>query len=240
MVAILSTALPILAALFVHPASLAAQTPWELEGLSTCAASLAPWPQYPSSSPDTSAGMAAFRYLGSYPANCMTGWGVDLQGMTHDSLYWYFTQKGALWRFPMQHDLGRFITVPDQMPGVRRAEIPTALRQAGYDHFGAPAYRRGLILIPLEGGRRPAVGIFRAVDLSYRGSLALPASTGPDGWRFGQPTTSSTARTARSTATMGCWRTRSTGPGSPALPSRLLPIPSMPVSCSAPAAPCSC
>lgn len=172
--------------LFGSPALLTSQTPWESQGLTICTAARGLPRQYQLRAADTSAGMAAFRYLGTYPANCMTGWGVDLQGMTHDSLYWYFTQKAALWRFPVYQDLAQFITAPDDVPGVRKVALPSVLRQAGYDHFGAPAYHQGLILIPLEGGRTPAVGVFGAKNLAYRGALALPAQHGA-GWLAVRP-----------------------------------------------------
>jgi hypothetical protein len=164
---------------------IAAQTPWESQGLTTCAPSGHLTGVQVGTLADSGEALA-FRYIGSYPADCMTGWGVDLQGVTHDSLHWYFTQKDVLWRFPVKQDLGQFITSPDEIPGVRRVALPAVLRLAGYNHFGAPAYHQGLLLIPLEGRRSPGIAVFRAADLSYRGSLLLPGQHGA-GWLAVRP-----------------------------------------------------
>jgi len=124
---------------------------------------------------------ADFAYVGTYPSNCRTGWSIDLQGVTHDSAFWYFTQKAALWRFPVSYDLGTIGPAQGPEGGVLFASMPPALGHDGYNHFGALAYHDGLLLIPVTGRSPPVVAVVRARDLAYLGHLQLPGQHGA-GW----------------------------------------------------------
>jgi hypothetical protein len=130
-------------------------------------------------SADSILGPGEIVYLGTYPSNCRPGWTIDLQGVTHDSGAWFFTQKAALWRFPASRDLGA--TVLLRGPGALHVRMPPALARDGYNHFGALAYHAGLLLIPVTGPAPAVVAVFRARDLVYLGHLQLPAQRGA-GW----------------------------------------------------------
>lgn len=115
----------------------------------------------------------------SWPAHRRLGWTVDLQGVTHDSSAWYFTQKTVLWRVPVARDLAREPLTSAH--GVRRVALPLALARAGYRHFGALAYHEGLLLVPVTGHLPAIIALFRARDFAYLGEVDLPAQHGA-GW----------------------------------------------------------
>lgn len=121
----------------------------------------------------------AIRDLPAWPAHRRLGWSVDLQGVTHDSSAWFFTQKTVLWRVPVRRDLTREPLTPAQ--GVRRAAMPLPLTRAGYRHFGALAYHDGLLLVPVTGHLPAIIALFRARDFAYLGHFELPAQHGA-GW----------------------------------------------------------
>jgi hypothetical protein len=132
---------------------------------------------------------ALHRYLGNYPSNRTTGWTENIQGVTHDGGHWFFTQTKALWKFPVAHDLNLAVAGPDPARGILRAGIPAALADRGYDHFGDLdhyTYRTataatGYLFVPVEGGDRPAVAVFRPGDLRYLGHAPLPGQSSA-GW----------------------------------------------------------
>ena len=103
-------------------------------------------------------------YLGNYPNARHSGWSEELQGVTHDDGNWYFTQKGALWKFPVSHDLNERVTEANPAKGILRTRIPTVLRDHGYNHFGDLDHHRGHLFVPVEGGSMPVIAIFRAAD----------------------------------------------------------------------------
>jgi hypothetical protein len=122
--------------------------------------------------------MVQHTYLGNYPRERQDDWTDECQGVTHDRDHWYITQKGAVWRVPVVKDLRDHLQ--DGADGVRRRGIPIS----GYDHFGDPDARGDALYIPLEGRRRifwflsvprvPRIAAFRASDLQFRWSAALP------------------------------------------------------------------
>lgn len=118
-------------------------------------------------------------YSHTYPRDRRLGWTVDLQGVTHDSAAWYFTQRTVLWRIPVGRDLAASRSLKGH--GVRRTVIPAALARDGYNHFGALAWYDGLLLIPITGRRPAVIAVVRARDFAYLGHLELPAQRGA-GW----------------------------------------------------------
>src|SRR5215211_2960266 len=105
-------------------------------------------------------------------------WTGECQGVTHDRNHWFITQKGAVWRVPVEKDLRDHLQ--NGVDGVRRRTIPLA----GYDHFGDPDCHKGTVYIPLEGTRQifpfvsvprvPRLAAFRSSDLKFLWSAPLP------------------------------------------------------------------
>lgn len=116
------------------------------------------------------------RYLGNFPKDRENGWSERLQGVAHDDRHWYFTQVGRLWKFPLTHDLAKFVKKDDLPPGVLTVPIPSRF-QGDYDHFGDLDYHDGFLFIPLELKEKaqglPRITVFKASDLSYVGSFLL-------------------------------------------------------------------
>lgn len=105
------------------------------------------------------------QYIGDYPKNRENGWSNELQGVAHDDNNWFFTQKMALWKFPIGHDLNRKQTKADPGSGILKVGIPRTLR--GYDHFGDLDLVDGYLLVPMTGKQPPILAVFRASDLSF-------------------------------------------------------------------------
>jgi hypothetical protein len=101
-------------------------------------------------------------------------WAENVQGLAHDRDYWYITQTEVLWRIHVSCDL---VSVsPSDTTRVKRIFLNDIkeLTQEGYNHFGDPCYYAfngiGYVIVPLEwrgDTKHPAVGVFRASDLSY-------------------------------------------------------------------------
>ena len=109
-------------------------------------------------------------YLGTYPKHRNNGWSHELQGVANDQDNWFFTQKGALWKFPISHDLSDKIG-HKAGPGILRVKIPASL--SDYDHFGDLDHHAGLLYVPLEGGGTPRIAVFRASNLEFVDSQVL-------------------------------------------------------------------
>jgi hypothetical protein len=145
----------------------------------------------------TASAAALHTYLDNYPKNFTawpfggeTNWTEEIQGVTHDAGNWFFSQKWALWKFPVDFNLAQPLGSVDQYPGIRRAGMPDVLADKGYDHFGDIDYYRGYIFAPIQGpvidGRSstfngftikpldPGIAVFRASDLRYVGYARLP------------------------------------------------------------------
>jgi hypothetical protein len=115
---------------------------------------------------------AYYLYLGNYPDEANPGWHENAQGLAHDRDNWFITQTRTLWKVPVTQDLNR---VRPSDPSVIVKELNATdmpeLDREGYDHLGDPAYYeykgQGFVLVPVEGGSRPALAVFRADTLQY-------------------------------------------------------------------------
>jgi hypothetical protein len=117
-------------------------------------------------------------YLGNHPHERQDDWTSECQGVSHDANHWLITQKGSVWRVPLEKDLRDHLQ--DGVDGVLRRPIPVS----GYDHFGDPDAHGGTLYIPLEGkrwifplltvSRVPRIAAFRTSDLHFLWSAPLP------------------------------------------------------------------
>ena len=146
------------------------------------------------------------RYLGNYPSDRQNGWSDNLQGVGHDQNNWFFTQKKRLWKFPLTHDLNKYVSLDKLPSGVQSVKIPSILSNQGYNHFGDLVQYKGFLLIPLEAehettgkvlskipvakdkvkspknSKKPLIAVFKASDLSYIGSAQLEEIQTKAGW----------------------------------------------------------
>ena len=105
--------------------------------------------------------MIQHTYLGNMPDERQDDWTAECQGVTHDRNHWFITQKGAVWRVPLEKDLRDHLE--DGVDGVRRRPIPLS----GYDHFGDPVLladgREALVTRRVETTRGPFAALLQAV-----------------------------------------------------------------------------
>ena len=78
-----------------------------------------------------------------YPSKLSTGWTKGIQGICHDSNYWYIAQNGNLWKIPLGYDLNSPITTPSGK----------ILKTESQFQFGDIDYFNGYIFVPVKGGR---------------------------------------------------------------------------------------
>jgi hypothetical protein len=133
--------------------------------------------------------MATHTFVDDYPSNHNSNWTENLQGVTHDSEHWFFTQEEKLWKIHARRDLNADpITVDDQ------ADMPGILDDLGCNHFGDPDHfehnGQGYLFIPVEGdddcGKKPIVAVFRNEQgLPFIGHQALENETLDDNARIG-------------------------------------------------------
>ena len=50
-------------------------------------------------------GEAAYNFLGDHPGYANVGWHEEAQGLAHDRDNWFITQKDAIWKIPVTHNL---------------------------------------------------------------------------------------------------------------------------------------
>ncbi len=112
-------------------------------------------------------GSVPYSFLGDYPRDREPGWSDECQGVTHDEKYWYITQKGTLWKFPVTFNLNEGITRTKREKGIWNVDIPRFLRDEGYNHFSHPDYHNGRLYIPLEGRQPCKIVVFEPERLNY-------------------------------------------------------------------------
>jgi len=97
------------------------------------------------------------RYRGEQPSDSEPVFADNIQGITTDGRYWYITQTGDLWKFPIDMD---WDAVGPLVPGVSHRELEDYVDGApfvdeNYDHMGDLTYdghcSRKLLVIPLHG-----------------------------------------------------------------------------------------
>lgn len=129
--------------------------------------------------------------IGEYPAGGSNGWSDGANGLTHDDDNWFIAQtptgsplksqgKPMLWKIPVTRNLNAAACTD---PGVACQTFDDwpKLKGEGYNHLGDPDYfffeGQGYVLVPLEGGSRPAIGFFRADNLHYVNHAYLTGKT---------------------------------------------------------------
>jgi hypothetical protein len=116
-------------------------------------------------------------FLGNYPSNKKSDWSDDLQGVTHSTDHWFFTQKTKIIKLHISKD------VDTNMSGaVLVVHMPQELKDFGCNHFGDPDYivfeDIGYLFVPLEEegdgnhecSNEPRIAVFRDdAELTYIG-----------------------------------------------------------------------
>ena len=122
----------------------------------------------------------SYRYIGNYPDGRRTGWTNNLQGVTNDGNYWYFSQAKTLWKFPVEHDLNTRIKKSDPARDILKKDMPPELK--GYNHYGDLDHYNGFIFTAVDGRKvPPRIVVFRISDLGYVDSWILD-DLGHAGW----------------------------------------------------------
>lgn len=138
-----------------------------------------------------SGGPAATYFLGDYPKERENFFSQNVQGLAHDSGYWFITNTENIFKVPLSYDLNSSSHHPSFPP----VKMPLPLGLMGYDHFGDPDVRDGFLFVPIEGpGKAPRVAVFRTSDLAYLSSVIIPGPPNKPapknaGWAAIGPTT---------------------------------------------------
>ena len=123
--------------------------------------------------------MVDYYYIGNYPKARETGWSDELQGVTHDSENWFFTQKQKLWKFPVTYDLNEKISGPDPSRGIQQIDMPQSLIDSDYDHFGDLDFYEGYLFIPVTGKEIKFEGAIPEIVLGTPGEIVLKKAPPP-------------------------------------------------------------
>ena len=119
---------------------------------------------------------AYYLYLGNNPSDLEADWTDEAQGLAHDDTHWYISQRGFLWRVPVDVGLN---AVSISTPGVIRRSLSSVpkLTAEGYDHFGDISVHRfgqtDYLLVPIEGGAA-GLAVYVADSLTYIDHAAWP------------------------------------------------------------------
>ncbi|MCB0167522.1 MAG: hypothetical protein KDI79_25055 [Anaerolineae bacterium] len=116
---------------------------------------------------------AYFNYIGTRPDEGGTNYTGETQGLTHDDNHWFISQAWGVWKIPVGLDLAGSIEC--DTTGVLCKGLSSEL--SSYDHIGDITYYRykstGFLLLPLEGGSKPALAILSPSNLSYVAHVQL-------------------------------------------------------------------
>lgn len=136
-----------------------------------------------------------YNKIGSYPEDGTNDWnpnGTETQGVTHDSLNWYFVttdvdkENTHLWRIPAKYPLNKDVSSFEGVKSTTMQKQPT-LKKNNYNHWGDPDHYQyngiDYILVPITStieGNKPAIAVFIAQSLSLVGYGELTGDTLPD------------------------------------------------------------
>jgi hypothetical protein len=135
-----------------------------------------------------------FNYIGTRPTEAGTNYAGDVQGITHDKNNWFISQTWALWKIPVGLDLAGDIECG--VSGVICGRLGNFDEIRAFDHIGDIDYFQydettGFLLLPLEGGPKPAIAAFDPVNLDYIAHAELSqhnsaswVAIDPDGWVY--------------------------------------------------------
>lgn len=120
----------------------------------------------------------------SFPVNKSNKMSQDLNGLTHDSQNWYFTQSESLWKIPVSFNLSSLDKL--QPENTKMMEIPPLLQRRGYNRFGDLDYYKGYLFVALEGeGRveeKPRIAVFSADNLELIETIPVEDWQKTIGW----------------------------------------------------------
>ena len=119
--------------------------------------------------------ITGYTHYNYYPNAAEWQFNNDIQGVTHDANNWYFTRtiypvigtkKGVVAKAAVGYNLG-------SEPSIRYEE-PSAMLNAGYNHFGDLTHRSGLLYIGIDGSSGGGVAVWSTDIQYYIGWAALP------------------------------------------------------------------
>lgn len=124
-----------------------------------------------------------------YPAGVEHWWTEMIQGVAHDSSYWYFTNT-AVEDTVTGDRLANKVAKADRgtdlggsQPILMSAALPQSIWDLGYFHLGDPDVYNGYVLVPVEdgnnGNKNGIVVAYNASNLSYVGYAELSREKAP-------------------------------------------------------------
>lgn len=119
--------------------------------------------------------ITGYTHYNYYPNGAEWQFNNDIQGVTHDASNWYFTRtiypvigtkKGVVAKAAVGYNLS-------SEPSIRYEE-PSAMLNAGYNHFGDLTHRNGLLYIAIDGSAGGGVAVWSTDIQYYTGWVGLP------------------------------------------------------------------
>lgn len=119
--------------------------------------------------------ITGFTHYNYFPNEAEWQFNNDIQGVTHDASNWYFTRtiypvigtkKGVIAKAPVGYNL-------NSQPAIRYEE-PSAMLNAGYNHFGDLTHRSGRLYIGIDGSAGAGVAVWSTDIQYYYGWVNLP------------------------------------------------------------------
>jgi len=123
--------------------------------------------------------ITGFTHYNYFPYAAEWQFNNDIQGVTHDASNWYFTRtiypiigtkKGVVAKASVGYNL-------NNEPSIRYEE-PSAMLNAGYNHFGDLTQRSGLLYIGIDGSSGGGVAVWSTDIRYYVGWVDLPGLSG--------------------------------------------------------------
>jgi len=117
-----------------------------------------------------------FNYIGTRPTEAETNYAGNVQGLAHDRDNWFISQEWGLWKIPVGLDLAGSIECG--VSGVICGNLGSISEISAYNHVGGIDHYQsdestGFLLLPLEGGPKPAIAAFNPVNLHYMAHAEL-------------------------------------------------------------------
>ncbi len=118
-----------------------------------------------------------YQYLGNFPSERTNQWAENAQGVTTDGEHWFLSNDARMFKYHV-------LTSISSNNSIIRTGMPDNLRRLGYTQFKALCFHGGFLFVPLKSGgaNPPAIGMFRATDLSYVAHVELDPA-----WELGTP-----------------------------------------------------
>ena len=112
--------------------------------------------------------MPHYEYICNYPSDREPGWSEELNGVSHDDDFWYFTQKKVIWKFPVTHDLNNSCKNENVSARIYRCHYGQSCNCTKDYHLGDIECFNGYLFIPIASDGDPYIAVFATSNIKER------------------------------------------------------------------------